>query len=305
MECRGKRGHDLELANMHYSIPANVTVADINGDNYADIVFAIDIMGQLWRFDLNQQTSNQNDFAKSTTGAMIANLGGDNRHFYNAPDVAYINRRGQPPFLSIAVGSGYRPQADNTNIQDRFFVVFDHHLLTPPANYNYVGNRVITASDMTAVTVNRQLYTSSQANYYGWYLNLDSDSGEKILSSSTSFNHQLLFTTYIPGNQNSSCTNIRSEMGTGRYYIVDLLNGHSVLSFSGKIQAYKKLQRQGIPPQPERIFTTENNCTANCDTSNHHSANTCLSSVSALSVLTILSTYPCIKPIGESIENIP
>jgi len=264
----GKHGHDLELDNMHFSIPADVTVADINGDNYADVLFAIDIMGQLWRFDLNQQTNNKDDFAKGTTGAMIANLGGDNRHFYNAADIAYIRLRGQTPFLSIAVGSGYRPQPDNTTIKDRFFVVFDHHPLTPPANYNYVGTRVITASDMAAVTVNPRLHTRSRANQYGWYLNMDSANGEKILSSSVSFNHQLLFTTYIPSRQNNNCTNSRREIGTARYYIVNLLKGHSVLSISGNRQAYKELQRQGIPTQPSIIFTTENNCIANCNTSN-------------------------------------
>ena len=261
----GKRDHNLHLHNMHYSIPANVTVADIDGDDYADVLFAIDIMGQLWRIDFNKGTRNKNDFAKGTTGGMIADLSGGDRHFYNAPDIAYIARRGQAPFLTIAVGSGYRAQPKNTTIRDRFFVVFDHHPLAPPTNYNYAGNTVITTSDMTTATLKGGSRTKTESNHYGWYLNMDNHNGEKILSSSITFNHQLLFTSYIPGNQNHSCAKTQRDTGMGRYYLLDLLQGNSVLSISGNTRAYKELQRQGIPPQPDIIFTTENNCTSNCN----------------------------------------
>lgn len=261
----GRRSHDLNLSNMNYSIPANVTPVDIDGDGYIDALFAIDIIGQLWRFDFNHKARSQSDFAKTSSGGMIADLSGAGRRFYNAPDVAYIARRGQPPLLSIAVGSGYRAQPENTSINDRFFVVFDYYPLTAPPNYRYADNAVITTSDMSPVTQTQRLNDSEEKYKYGWYLNMDNGKGEKILSSSITFNHQLLLTSYTPGKKTTVCSKQEIDIGTGKYYLLDLFKGNSVLTVSDSSKPYGELQRQGIPPEPTIIFTSNSSCSSNCN----------------------------------------
>jgi type IV pilus assembly protein PilY1 len=43
---------DLELEHMTHSIPGRVVVLDTNGDQYADRLYAGDMGGRVWRFDL-------------------------------------------------------------------------------------------------------------------------------------------------------------------------------------------------------------------------------------------------------------
>ena len=92
------------------SMPAPVTIGDINGDGYIDLMYAIDITGQIFRFDLADSPQAAADFA---SGGMIADLGDvDNdssndadkfRRFYNPVDAATFLRR-SGSFITLAVG---------------------------------------------------------------------------------------------------------------------------------------------------------------------------------------------------------
>ena len=56
---------------MQYGIPSTVLLADINADTLTDIVFAVDIGGQVWRFDLDNSGSDT-----VITGGVVAKLAG-------------------------------------------------------------------------------------------------------------------------------------------------------------------------------------------------------------------------------------
>src|SRR5690606_13701045 len=45
--------HHLQLTDMKYGIPSIVRAGDTNGDGYVDVMFAADMGGQIWRFDVN------------------------------------------------------------------------------------------------------------------------------------------------------------------------------------------------------------------------------------------------------------
>ncbi len=109
----GKTGANFNSANMDHAIPSPVAVLDIDGNGYADRMYVGDMAAQLWRFDI----TNGNTAASLVAGGVIASLGtkldavhaaADQRRFYSAPDVAAEQKPKLTPFLSIAIGSGYR-----------------------------------------------------------------------------------------------------------------------------------------------------------------------------------------------------
>src|SRR5690606_30898530 len=81
------------FSDMDYSIPADVKVIDLDADGFADRMYAADMGGQVWRFDI----FNGQPASSLVTGGVIAQLGSaglgsptvaDARRFYYSPDVA-------------------------------------------------------------------------------------------------------------------------------------------------------------------------------------------------------------------------
>ncbi|ARN72843.1 pilus assembly protein [Oceanicoccus sagamiensis] len=298
--------HSLNLKAMTHSIPANITPIDIEGDGYTDYLFAIDILGQLWRIDLYKTPTSKTHFAHKTRGGIIADLGGgksgSERRYYNAPDIALVSPRGRKPFLAIALGSGYRAAPKSTHITDHFYVVFDPYPYSAPPgyNYNYNDDRVISTADMAAATLKHgkkaPTHTEKQ---YGWYYSFSNNKGEKVLAPSLSFNHQILLTTYIPATKQQSCASNKHPLGTGRYYLLNLLNGQSTLSDNGSIKNYQTLNHGGIPPEPLLIFLPKKVCPSkNCTAtnSNHQQQDNLLACIGTecidnLTELTLDKTY--------------
>lgn len=145
-------GANLQIASMTNSMPADPTIVDINGDGLADIIYASDLRGQVFRFDINNaNTGIGTGTAAFATGGRIAQLGGttaaDNRRFFGAPDVALIRERGGKTYFTISIGSGFRESPLNTDTNDRFYVLRDGNVFNTPTSYV-----TITEDDLTNVT---------------------------------------------------------------------------------------------------------------------------------------------------------
>ncbi|WP_339080125.1 PilC/PilY family type IV pilus protein [Pseudomonas sp. TMP9] len=142
-------GANLKIATMTNSMPADPTIVDINGDGLADIVYASDLGGQIFRFDINN--ANTGIGPTFATGGRIAQLGGataaDNRRFFGSPDVALIRERGGKTYFTVSIGSGFRESPLNTDTNDRFYVLRDSNVFNTPSAYT-----TITESDLTNVT---------------------------------------------------------------------------------------------------------------------------------------------------------
>src|SRR5690606_32750329 len=129
----GPSGATRILPDMRYSIPADVKVIDLDGDGFADRIYAADMGGQIWRLDI----FNGRPASQLVTGGVIARLGAaaspspaeaapaDTRRFYYAPDVALATTAGRT-FLHIGIGSGYRAHPNSTDTNDRFHALRDH-----------------------------------------------------------------------------------------------------------------------------------------------------------------------------------
>ena len=274
-------GADLELADMKNSIAADLTVFDSNGDGYADRIYAADLAARIWRFDIAKDPANNSTLASLMSGGVIADLNGtalndptpaNNRHFYYAPDVAYI-REGSQEYLTIAIGSGYRAHPLDTVIKDRFYVIRDTNVRDPAKDANGIPiYTAITENDLYNTTSNiigegtqtqidaarASLNTSN-----GWFIELNEPDGsfigEKIISKSVTFNGILIFSSFTPVDQAIASTSCVGN-GISSAWAINLLNGQPVFNFDTTNNDLTRSDRkgvlnlQGLPPSPTILF---------------------------------------------------
>ncbi|KAA3629000.1 MAG: hypothetical protein DWQ08_07060 [Proteobacteria bacterium] len=268
---------DLVLTDMNYSFPADIRIVDLNGDGITDRFFAADMGGQVWRFDIANDTADT--LKNRITGGRIADLQkssaqsgtpgeSDNRRFYYPPDVALIVPDSGAPFHSIAVGSGYRAHPNDTAIQDRIYVIKDTDIAGPPVAQG-VEYTTLYEGDLLDVTdiLDSSNLTESQQDKLenGWFVSL-AGTGEKALASALTVDKKVLITTFIPADQTSTNLNdvCAPSQGTARLYALNAVDGRPVanLDFEGGDQPedftlrdrYYELTRQGIAPEVTIIF---------------------------------------------------
>lgn len=232
-------GSDRPLPRMVHSISSNLSVLDLDGDTFADRIYAGDMGGLLWRFDIY----NGNTVANLVTGGVIADLGAaaisapkplsETRRLYNTPDVALMRRRGRATFFNIAMGSGYRGHPLDDRTYDRFYAVRDYLPFTKRTQAEY--DAVTPILDGNLVNVTDSATASVADNAPGWKLELRLPGGwvgEKVLAESRTFNGSIFFPTYLP-NQSASANSCTPASGRNRVYIVKALDGSPVLDLDG------------------------------------------------------------------------
>lgn len=218
---------DIPQAKMKYAFPAEPVVIDMDNDGYHDRIYAVDIAGQVWRFDIqNYKTSGE-----LVVGEVLASLstagGSENRKFYNQPDIAILEE-GSHQSVRVNLGSGFRAHPLTTSVNDYFFSITDPYtsgsqsataLITDVSQYD---EPVITISDLTdANTLNK-----GDSVDVGWKLAMTAGGslkGEKVLAPSITINNEVLFTTYEPPSE-IGVDNCIINIGTSRVYSVELGN---------------------------------------------------------------------------------
>lgn len=288
---------DLQLNRMDHAIAADIAVLDTNGDGFADRMYVGDMAGQLWRFDIwNGQT-------KSTlvTGGVIASIGAhdlgsnpavtESRRFYNTPDVAVVQKKGQPSFMSIAIGSGYRGHPLSTGIQDRMYAIRDFKPFEAMSQAQYNALTPITDASLTDIAGILAPTISQVAN--GWKLSLFNAGplwvGEKVLSPAATFNNQILFTTYTPG-VGGVALSCQPSLGLNKFYAVSVFDGSPVANLNNHNNAQlddrsMSLAQTGIAPALAFLFpapTAAVDASGNPLPTNSQSPVLCMSGVEVL-----------------------
>lgn len=208
---------------MTNAISADVAPIDRDADGLVDLIYATDVGGRVWRFDLNQKGQG---FA---TGGVIADLNSSdtsgisgNRRFYNRPDIAYIKKPGDP-FVLISIGSGYRAHPLNQDISDSLFLIKDTNGLNGSPD-SYV---TIVKSDLADWTSSQSVYVdpeTGEKDYQvnapnGWYLDM-TGIGEKILAPTLTLDGIITANSFAP---TSDLDAAQCSGNLGRSYTYQLL----------------------------------------------------------------------------------
>jgi type IV pilus assembly protein PilY1 len=257
-------GANLQETGLAHGVAARTMVLDSNGDGVTDRVYAADTGGNVWRVDLPGTDRSKWSIVKfaALNGGDVAN----DRRFFNTPDIVRT-RYGSVAFDAVLLGSGEHNNPLARDVNNRFYLLRDRQVTpyysarptaaecgtdaTPGSRYgdfrcslplgetdlyNATANLVQDGSGSEVATAQAALYSSP-----GWYITLE-HSGEKSLSSSITFNGNVLFTTFSPDVAANANQCIPSP-GQGYLYAVNLLDASSVYNFTGGVALLEKIDR--------------------------------------------------------------
>ncbi|MEX2494911.1 MAG: PilC/PilY family type IV pilus protein [Woeseia sp.] len=252
---------DLDLDAMTRAIPTQIRVIDLNGDGRADRMYASDLGGQLWRFDITNGKTPPNLVA----GGVIAQLGAEGvdgagdaetRRFYNSPDVAIFSDPFQGRrYISVSIGSGYRAHPLDSTAADRFFSIRDPHVFTRLTQNDYNQYDIITDTDL--VEVSGQVNAVVDAESRGWKFTMPQN--QKVIANSATFNDSVFFIGFSPeANLSDPC---QPSNGRNFLYQVSVVNGDPVVNNLDSLAAedanaarMTELAQGGIASTPSFLF---------------------------------------------------
>lgn len=245
------------INKMTSSFAADLTLIDNNGDGTVDLVYAADIGGRLWRFDINASNKGANDFAK---GDILADFNDDtvagNIRFFNQPDVAYteygfieekdtktnktiLHNRGR---YQISIGSGFRASPLSTVINDKIFIINDYDINGAPSQYT-----TLKLTDLANHSSFASASITQRKN--GLYYALTTP-GEKVLSNTLTVNNVVYVSTFRPSpdSANNGC-----YPDPGKARLITIAPITSPTSSEREIRMIE-LKQSGIPPKPVLLF---------------------------------------------------
>jgi len=208
-------------------------LVDLNGDGTIDRIYAGDLHGNLWAFNVADKTNTANWLpayggnplfrACSATPCTASNR----QPITDQPDVtlhptqtAYSTR----PNMLVYFGTGqYLTQLDNANAQlQSFYGIWDSN--TGDLDRSSLQAQILTTTS-DAVLGNVRTISSNPVNYSstekGWLIDLPI-SGERSVTNPAAFGKVVFFNTVIPSVASS---NMCSVGGSGWLMAVDLLTG--------------------------------------------------------------------------------
>lgn len=235
----------LTLSDMKYSIPSDLSLVDYNRDGIMDYIVVGDTGGQVWRIDFraNQPLTNM------AMGSLLASVADDtpagNRRFFNEADLSIVNHGGALK-LAIGIGSGDKANPLNSEVADRFYMVFSEYPMTSPAAPLPIRSFI----NRTANTENPGLKS--------WWLDFPANTGEKVLSSSITLNNTVVFSTFAPNMSNGAltCNNTGSQM-VNRLWAVSLFDAGAVVDLDGSngTERVTPLETNGMLTRPTLIVS--------------------------------------------------
>lgn len=218
-----------------YSIASQVTVFDSNGDGYLDTLYVGDVGGNMLGFnvsDLNPANwTGQNIFDSNALKQNPSSTDQGRKIFY-PPDVTI--QPGSPNFNMLFFGTGDRehPKSASTAIIDRLYAVQDRAVVNSPAT-TPPRNLITEAAYATSPPTDGMADATAGPvtlgpNDYGWYIKLNTNLGEKVLSAVAVFNKVAFYTTYVP--LLSSTDPCQVELGSAYIWAVNYLTSAAAIN---------------------------------------------------------------------------
>lgn len=260
------------------------TAVDSDADGYVDRVYAGDLKGNMWAFDLRETGDTWKVAYQEADGTPVplfnAAVSGEPQPITAKPSV--IRHPFQPtlgdtaPNLMILFGTGQyltRDDLDNTQTQS-FYGVWDRGRAVDRNNAPLNRDKLVRQNITTGQEMDLDVRTTTrhQVSYdegFGWYIDLspDADSaGERVISSAVVINNTVFFTTYIP-NSNPCGQGGRSwfmfvnaaDGGTPLEPVISisgdrLINADDLVTLNGETSAPSGLLVEGTLGRPTLDF---------------------------------------------------
>ena len=249
------QGNPCQLADMNYSIPADITLLDrispdgTPPDGYIDRLYAADTGGNIWRVDLEPGGNTSPSSWQVTKLAALGGTGSTKRKFLFAPDIVTTKT-----YDAVLAGTGDRehPMYANASygIVNRFYMLKDLKI----GNDGSGGTTIVDNTSSTADDPPPSLFhvivqfnadgTATTTTPYpsssplsGFYITL-TNTGEKLVNAPTTIGGFTYFGTNQPNPPSStSC----KQLGNARAYQVNFVTGAT---------ASELLDGGGLPPSP-------------------------------------------------------
>ncbi|MCW5237920.1 pilus assembly protein [Verminephrobacter eiseniae] len=226
---------------------------DIDGDGTADVAYAGDLKGNIWKFDLSHRTNPTMWQVDPQSGSIASAPGnssivGRNWPLYNAgrpitttPQLMHMGRGGL--MVNFATGNAF----DDTDfpklgVTQRVYGIWDRRNLAGAPSFaqvktvdtNTLVRRAYTRNAGGVVTVAADTPVLNWSNHNGWYMDLP-DSGEAVLSDPSLSAGVLSFVTVRPreavAGESAPCfSNHRTAL-----YTVDPISGKAERNIQGSI----------------------------------------------------------------------
>ena len=230
----------LNVPNMTYAIPSDVTFVDRDLDGYTDKIYVGDVGGNLWRIDVSAAATT------SWTVTRVAALGCDTgpcaagttpRKFFFPPAVLTVLPGGQAgSYDAIGIISGDREHPLQSTAAgsaaltpDKFFMVRDLTTTISPASFA-----------TTDVQLSGGLFDATSTvwdgSLNGFYISMRS--AEKGVNAPLAVNGLIFFSTNQPSDPSATCA---ANLGIARAYAVSPFTSESTNNV---------LSGGGLPPSP-------------------------------------------------------
>jgi type IV pilus assembly protein PilY1 len=258
---------------MSFSFASEIAAIDTTNSGYTNMLYAADTGGNIWRFDVGDANTAHwtgNKIFSSNPGSGGSTDVG--RKIFYKPSV--VTEYG---YRMVFFGTGDREHPLNTDVTDRIYAVKDPGTITTATCKTESDLLDVTTDQLQTTTIpsgpgsvedilSKLNGTTEIANGIissGWYIKLDQNSGEKVLSPPLVFNKAAYFTTYAPGAASTDVC-VAGNLGAARIYSLNYKTGEAVLNYdltndSGTPpNARSKNSGGGVLVRSDRVKTSGN-----------------------------------------------
>jgi hypothetical protein len=207
-----------ENSDMSYSIPSDIARVDTNGDGYVDRLYAGDMGGKMWRFNIKDPNP-----ANWTAKKIFQTTG----KIFNPPEVTLEKDDGDYEMLFF--GTGDREDPKGTVGISTLYAVKDKNRATALGEGDLTNVTLDLLQDPNTLDTAKKALLDELKQSKGWYISLNQNSGEKCLAGAVAFAGAVYYTTFAPSSNESSTICALGD-GVARVYIVNFKTGVAVFN---------------------------------------------------------------------------
>lgn len=190
---------------------ASPAVIDYDGDNVADYVYAGDLQGNMWRFDLTSSTPSNWTAAANRKIIYTAKDSASNPQPITSRPVVSRHPSGLPGFM-VYFGTGKYLETSDASIAgaktQTFYGIWDNSGASNPTRTDLLQQTVISTQTVSGISYrvlsnNTMVWRAGtpppSPSYIGWYLDLPT-TGERVTNTPMLRSGAAIFTTVIPSS---------------------------------------------------------------------------------------------------------